>query len=66
MKEEYDFSNAEQGKFYRPDQRIEAPIYVDGEVLAFFQKKSSQKNIGVDSLVNSILKKEMEIIQSIE
>jgi hypothetical protein len=66
MKEEYDFTNAEQGKFYRPGQRVEAPVYVDGEVLAFFQQKSQQKNIGVDSLVNSILKKEMEIIQALE
>jgi len=66
MKEEYDFSNAAQGKFYRPGQHVEAPVYVDGDVLAFFQKKSLQKNIGVDQLVNSILRKEMEIIQSIE
>jgi hypothetical protein len=66
MKDEYDFSDAEQGKFYRPGQSVEGPVYVDGDVLAFFQQKSSQKNIGVDRLVNSILKKEMEIIQSLE
>jgi hypothetical protein len=27
MKEEYDFSNAEQGKFYVPVENIQLPIY---------------------------------------
>ncbi len=29
MKDEYDFSNAEQGKFYRPLDDLEIPIYLD-------------------------------------
>ncbi|MFZ3135823.1 MAG: hypothetical protein WA126_00355 [Thermodesulfovibrionales bacterium] len=27
MKKEYDFSKAEQGKFYRPVEKLEIPIY---------------------------------------
>ena len=29
MKEEYDFTNAEQGKFYTPPEEIEAPQSYD-------------------------------------
>ncbi len=29
MKEEYDFSNAERSKFYRPDAQLNILIYLD-------------------------------------
>jgi hypothetical protein len=29
MKDEYDFSNAEQGKFYVPVEDIQMPVYLD-------------------------------------
>jgi len=29
MKDEYDFTDAEQGKFYVPIEDIEMPIYLD-------------------------------------
>jgi hypothetical protein len=36
MKKEYDFTNAEQGKFYRPIDELDIPIYLDEEVKNFF------------------------------
>ena len=39
MKEEYDFSNADQGKFYVPVEDIQLPIYLDKDILDF-QKNS--------------------------
>jgi len=38
MKREYDFSKAEQGKFYRKGAVIQLPIYLD----ARFKPKSSE------------------------
>ncbi len=32
MKKEYDFSGAERGKFYRPDARLNLPIYLDEDM----------------------------------
>ena len=29
MENEYDFSKAEQGKFYRPIEELEIPVYLD-------------------------------------
>jgi hypothetical protein len=44
MKEEYDFTNAEQGKFYIPLEEIETPIYLDKNVARFFAEKLKGKN----------------------
>ncbi len=41
MKEEYDFSEAEQGKLYRPIDELEIPVYLDKEVEKFFYKKAA-------------------------
>lgn len=43
MKKEYDFSKAEQGKFYRPIEQLEVPVYLDKEIKAFFGKKAAAK-----------------------
>lgn len=65
MKKEYDFSRAEQGKFYRPIEKIELPVYLDKEVKAFFIKKASQKKVKLEKMVNAILRKEMEMLKEI-
>jgi len=32
MKEEYDFTNAEQGRFYRPIEELDIPVYLDKDI----------------------------------
>lgn len=63
MKDEYDFTNAEQGKFYRPLEELDIPIYLDSEVKSFFMKKLSTKeqSTSLSELVNDLLKKDIEI-----
>jgi len=53
MKEEYDFTNAEQGKFYVPIEELDIPIYLDEEVKRFFLKRLKNKDI--DFSLNSIV-----------
>jgi len=43
MKDEYDFSNAEQGKFYRPLEELDIPIYLDKDVKEYFMQKVRSK-----------------------
>jgi hypothetical protein len=43
MKDEYDFSGAEQGKFYRPIEELDIPIYLDKEVKEFFIERLNAK-----------------------
>jgi hypothetical protein len=65
MKKEYDFSEAEQGKFYRPADRLEIPVYLDKKVREFFINAASNKKVDLNKVVNTILRKEMEIMKAI-
>ncbi len=65
MKKEYDFSKAEQGKFYRPINKLEIPIYLNKEVKTFFIKRASDKKLEFNTVINTILKKEMDLLQKI-
>jgi hypothetical protein len=65
MKKEYDFSKAEQGKFYRPAADLEIPIYLNKDVQTFFIKRASDKNLDVNKVINTILEKEMDLLQII-
>ncbi len=63
MKKEYDFTNAEQGKFYRPIEELEIPIYLDKEVREFFFKniKGREDSFSLNEIINSLIKKDIEI-----
>lgn len=63
MKQEYDFSNAEQGKFYRPLNELDIPIYLDDEVKVYFLKllENKKNTISINKIINSLLKKDIEI-----
>jgi hypothetical protein len=63
MKEEYDFTNAEQGKFYRPVEDLDIPIYLDDEVKHYLLKNMKEKttNFSLSNLVNSLIKQDIEI-----
>ncbi|NOQ30006.1 MAG: hypothetical protein GQ570_02660 [Helicobacteraceae bacterium] len=63
MKDEYDFTNAEQGKFYRPLEELDIPIYLEDDVKSFFMKKLSKDNkeFSLNSIINSLLKQDIEI-----
>jgi len=63
MKQEYDFTDAEQGKFYRPLEELDLPIYLDKEVKEYFTKLLAEKkiNVSMSELINNLLKKDIEI-----
>ena len=64
MKDEYDFSNAERGKFYRPNLRLIPPVRLEPEVLDFLATRAKQRGSTVNQLVNQLLKKDIELIQA--
>jgi hypothetical protein len=65
MRKEYDFSGAEQGKFYRPLKELEIPVYLDKEINDFFAKRASAKKVKLDTVINTILRKEMKVLKKI-
>ena len=63
MREEYDFTDAEQGKFYRPIEELDIPIYLDKDVKDFLMKYvgKNEDSSSLSELVNSLVKKDIEI-----
>lgn len=66
MREEYDFSKGERGKFYRHDSKLNIPIYLDEEVSSFIEKIASKKGTDRSSVVNELLRGDIKIIEAIE
>lgn len=65
MKDEYDFSNAEQGKFYAPIEDIQLPIYLDKDIIQYLNEKCLTTQESLQSLVNDLLRKDIEIAKRV-
>lgn len=66
MKKEYDFSKGERGKFYRPDARLNIPIYLDREVLIYLSERARSKGVEVSQLINDILRRDIDLIEAVK
>lgn len=64
MQNEYDFSGAERGKFFRKEAVLELPIYLDPEVREYLAAHAKAKGIELNQLVNELLKHEIELIKA--
>ena len=62
MKDEYDFSNAERGRFYRADAVLAPPVLLDPVVLTFLSARAEARGVSLCELVNALLKKGIELI----
>lgn len=65
MKEEYDFSGGERGKFYHADAELDIPVYLDPDVAVFIQKVAAQKGIDVETLVNDWIRKDIAFLETV-
>jgi len=63
VKDEYDFSNATRGKFYKENSEFHTPIYLKPELENYFIKLAKQKKQTLNDVVNSILSKGIEIAE---
>lgn len=59
MKDEYDFSNAERGRFFRPNLRLIPPVRLEPEVLDFLASSAQARGTTVNELVNQLLKNDI-------
>lgn len=65
MREEYDFSNGVRGKFFVPKEELEIPVYLDKDVREFILERISKSQIDVHTLVNQVLRRDIEIAKSL-
>lgn len=63
MKDHYDFSKGQRGKFYKPDAVFRLPVYLDERVQDYLSAKAEAKGIDLAELVNDMLKKDIELIE---
>ena len=66
MKAEYDFSQAERGKFYHPEAAFDLPVYLEPDVNSFMSQLAEEKGLDVQKLVNSWLRHSITLIHSLE
>ncbi len=64
MKEEYDFSKGERGKFYNPAAEFDIPVYLEPDIAEYIKEISLKKNIDINEIVNDWLRKNIALMQS--
>ncbi len=64
MPSEINFSGGQRGKFFRPNAQINTPVYLDAEVQQYLSDRAKAKGVDIAQLVNSLLKKDIELIEA--
>lgn len=65
MPSEIDFSSGVRGKFFNTGARINLPVYLEADVLAYLAERAKARGIEVSQLVNELLKKDIELIEAV-
>ena len=64
MPAEVDFSGGARGKFFKPGARLHLPVYLDAEVQDYIAARAKACGIEVGQLVNELLRKNIELIET--
>jgi len=66
MREEYDFSKGERGKFFKPGTKVNLPVYLEADVMNYFEAKAKAKGVALNVMVNDLLKKDIALIEGVK
>lgn len=66
MPAEINFAGGVRGKFYRPNLKLNLPVYLDAEVHAYLAKIAAKKGVPVSDVANDLLKREIAIIEAVK
>ncbi len=66
MKEEYDFSKGERGKFYNKDAEFAFQVHLDPDVARYMWDLAEKKGTDIDTIVNDWLRRSIDLIKSAE
>ena len=65
MKQEYDFSKGEKGKFYRKNIKLNLPIYLNPDIRKYVENIASKKGMDVETIVNKMMKRNIQLVKEI-
>lgn len=66
MKKECDFSKGARGKFYRPNLKLNLPIYLEPEIMAFVEGIAQKRNSNLSAVVNALIKTDKQLAEVIK
>jgi hypothetical protein len=66
MKKEYDFSKGERGKFYKPHANLNLPVYLAPDVRKFVERIAKSKRSDASTVVNKLLKTDMQLAETVK
>ena len=61
IQDEYDFTNGVRGRFYEP-KKIPVSLRLDNDIVLFFKKLASEKKVPYQTLINALLRKELQSV----
>ena len=53
------------GKVYRSSPKLNIPVYLDEQVQAYLMQKADTKGVTLSDLVNDLLRREIDIIETV-
>lgn len=65
MKNEYDFSGGERGRFFKPGAGINRPVYLNADTFAFVNSIAKKKHSDVSVVVNELIHSDMKIAECV-
>ena len=66
MRDQYDFSSGERGKFYRTEASSHVPVYLDEEVREYLVKQAQSKGVELNQMVNDLLRKDISLVEAVK
>ena len=66
MKSEHGFSKADRGKFFKADAESRLPVYLDVDVRRYLAERAADKGVALGEMVNALLKREIQMIESVK
>lgn len=64
MKDEYDFVGAKRGAFFRERATLVPPVHLEPEVLESLTAQAAAQGVSLNALVNALLRKDIERIET--
>jgi hypothetical protein len=64
MPAEIDFAQGTRGKFFEPGTALNLPVCLDAEVQAYLSARAKARGVEIDQLVNELLRKDIELIET--
>jgi len=62
IKDDYDFTGGTRGRFYKP-KKVPTTLRLDNDIILYFKKLASEKKVPYQTLINALLRKEVQSVQ---